>query len=227
MSDLLTCTKCQQLVECRTQVVPADWVNSRDRYEHGLPLMMVVLRNPGRTEDAEGKPAIGSSGRKLRNILQPFYEGIMQSGTQTDAYKTRTPLVSLYITNMVKCFTPDNRPPSDGELLNCREYIDSELESMKPEIVLLCGLEAQSYMFGPGDRSKVMVDSSKTGINTVFVPTYHPAARFNVVDTIGRDVWRAYTVWQIMERAKWEVNGIESKEMEESKESLTSETTTS
>ena len=177
MSDMLACVRCPALVQCRIQVVPGEmWV-----YKPPLPLLMVVARNPGKNEDEEGRPLVGKSGKLMRRILLPMQE-----------------YTSIYLTNMVKCFTPENRRPTDTELLNCREYIDNEVANLKPSIVLLTGLEAQAYKFGIGDRHKVRVDSD----GVVYVATYHPAARMNVEALIRRDVWKGYMVWNQMQEPK-------------------------
>lgn len=175
LSQLKSCTKCTDLCTSRQQVVGWDWVMKEDT----LTTMMCVLRNPGRTEDARGVPAIGRAGGLMRNLLS-------------------TVPCNLYITNMVKCFSEDNRPPTPTELMNCRPYIDQELEVVNPGIIVLFGKEAQAMGFKDfsSERSKVRVD----GNGTVWTSTYHPSYALRAGDSakgvIARDIWAAVEVWK-------------------------------
>ncbi|MDR1327640.1 MAG: uracil-DNA glycosylase, partial [Heliobacteriaceae bacterium] len=52
----------------------------------------------------------------------------------------------VYICNTIKCRPPDNRDPLPEEKAACREYLDAQLEILKPRIILLCGRVAVNSM---------------------------------------------------------------------------------
>lgn len=71
-----------------------------------------IGQNPGRQECEEFKPFIGPSGAVLGRQL----------------YETGIRRTELFVTNVVKCLTPNNRPPTAKEISCCAPLLKSELE---------------------------------------------------------------------------------------------------
>ncbi len=69
---------------------------------------------------------------------------------------------SLFITNIVKHRTPDNRLPLKDEISACRVYILEEMKLIKPKIVVLMG--------------KLAWDEAPKMKNTEYITNFHPAA---------------------------------------------------
>lgn len=178
--SLLNCVRCNELVACRSQVVPPYWMNQ----EIDKPLVMLVGRNPGRLEDQEGRPFVGRAGKLLHSIVDPM-----------------AAVVQLYFTNLNKCWTPNDRPPTANEIENCKPYLDQEIQLLQPAVVVLFGREAQGYKFKKEDRSTVYYDSV-----TIWTSTYHPsyAARGNkdAEEQISRDVWGVVSMAVKIQQAK-------------------------
>ncbi len=89
--------------------------------------VVYIAQNPGKVE-VEARPMqplIGPSG----NILN------MQLG------KVGLNRSDMYITNAVKCKTPDNRLPTAAEEKHCRQFLDRELERCKADTVVMAGAE--------------------------------------------------------------------------------------
>lgn len=123
--------------------------------------IMLVGEAPGQTEDRRSRPFIGSSGKLLETILRNV--GLERK--------------NLYITNAVKCATPDeNIKPKKSEIKQCREILRREINRVKPKVV--------------GALGAVAVDAllNRTGIKTIkntpfmseefgvkVIPIYHPA----------------------------------------------------
>jgi len=59
--------------------------------------IMIVGLGPGRQEDLQGRPFVGAAGRFLDQLLAEA--GLSRSG--------------IYITNVIKCFLPENRATED------------------------------------------------------------------------------------------------------------------
>ncbi len=54
----------------------------------------------------------------------------------------------VYIANIVKCRPPQNRNPEKDEADACKEYIDSQIKLVSPEVIVLlrkCGIEKYSW----------------------------------------------------------------------------------
>lgn len=86
--------------------------------------IVVIGEAPGETEDNIGKPFVGRSGQLLSGELK------------------RVDIRNAYITNVVKCRPPKNRPPTPAEVKACKPYIEEELREINPKYVLALGAVA-------------------------------------------------------------------------------------
>ncbi len=150
------CELCPQLVESRTQVVfgsgPAD------------AELMLVGEAPGASEDREGFPFVGASGRLLDQLL----EGI---GLARD---------EVFIANVLKCRPPENRDPKPEEVANCSPWLERQLEIVNPAVVVTLGNFATRLLRGdPAPIGKVRGRPEIAGVGSRQVrlfPVFHPAA---------------------------------------------------
>jgi DNA polymerase len=95
--------------------------------------IMVVGQNPGLQEVSQGEPFVGQSGKIFNEILNEIV-GIDRG--------------SLYISNVVRCYTPKNRKPKQQELDNCRGFLDREIEIVNPDVVIALGSFAFKQLTG-------------------------------------------------------------------------------
>jgi uracil-DNA glycosylase family protein len=129
--------------------------------------LVIVGEGPGESEDKQGAPFVGRAGELLTKMLAAI-------GLQRE---------DVFITNTIKCrATTDesgriaNRAPMQEEMANCREYLDIELETVKPRIILALGAPAAKSFLGPGfsiTRQRGMWFSGPGGAD--LMATYHPA----------------------------------------------------
>lgn len=112
--QLKNCTKCRLSIN-RTQVVPGEGNSNAS--------MMIIGQNPGFNEDQQGKPFIGKSGVKLNELL----------------YKLNIDRNDVYVTNIVKCFTPANRTPELDELKACEPHLKFEIDTIRPKVIIALG----------------------------------------------------------------------------------------
>ncbi|MCW4000666.1 MAG: uracil-DNA glycosylase [Candidatus Bathyarchaeota archaeon] len=89
--------------------------------------VMVVGQNPGADEDEAGRPFVGRSGKYLTKTLAEF--GIKRE--------------DIYITNIVKHTSPQNRKPYPDEVAACLPYLTAQIEMIKPKIIVLLGASAK------------------------------------------------------------------------------------
>lgn len=89
--------------------------------------VMVVGQNPGADEDEVGRPFVGRAGKYLTKTLLEF--GIKRE--------------TLYVTNIVKHTSPQNRKPYPDEVEACLPYLITQINLVKPKIIVLLGASAK------------------------------------------------------------------------------------
>ena len=78
--------------------------------------------------------------------------------------------------NTIKCRPPDNRDPLPSEKEACREYMDAQLEILKPKIILICGNVALKSLLDTGfGITKVRGKWFDGPYGSKMMPIYHPS----------------------------------------------------
>ena len=122
---------------------------------------MIIGEAPGKEEDAQGIPFVGNAGHLLDDLL-------MQAGIDR---------ASVYVTNAVKCRPLSNRDPTAGEIAKCRQYLQLEIDAVRPKHILLMGNAALKSVTGEsGITAQRGRPSTHNG--TIVMPTLHPASIF-------------------------------------------------
>ncbi len=151
------CARCS-LCRGRTHAVPG----VGDRKASWL----FVGEGPGRSEDLEGEPFVGSAGKLLDNMLKA-----MQLARGVDTY----------IANIVKCRPVDadgrDRPPVQNEVAACRPFLERQIDLIKPTVIVVLGKTAATSLLGLNEETSLASlrgePHSYQGIPVVV--TYHPA----------------------------------------------------
>ena len=96
---------------------------------------------------------------------------------------------NLYITNVVKCRPPQNRDPEKDEIESCKQYLENQIQIIKPKLIVLLGKIALQSILGEEhsitrDRGTLI---EKDGIT--YLPMWHPAA-------LLRDDYKKIQFWQ-------------------------------
>lgn len=150
------CERCPQLAGARTHVVFGAGDPDAD--------IMFVGEAPGATEDREGLPFVGASGKLLDGLL----EGIGLSREE------------VFITSVLKCRPPDNRDPNAGEIANCSPWLERQIEIIEPSLVVTLGNFATRLLRGgPEGIGKVRGREEIVTLGRLSVrlyPVFHPAA---------------------------------------------------
>ena len=118
---------------------------------------------PGKSEDEQGLPFVGASGKFLNEML-------------AEASMVRD---DVYITNIVKYRPPNNRDPLPEEKKEFWPYLLKQLQVIQPKVVITLGRHSMEY-FLPGMKISQVHGESKRIVfgddHLVIVPLYHPAA---------------------------------------------------
>ena len=136
--------------------------------------VMLIGEVPGDSEDLAGKPFVGPSGRLLD-------EALALAGIPRD---------QVYVTNAVKHFKFTRRgkrrlhdKPNRYEIAACKPWLESELEVVKPEIVVLLGATAAQAMLGSSFRvTKSRGQVLETELAKWTFATVHPASVLRAPD---------------------------------------------
>jgi len=151
------CKLCR-LWESRTHAVPGEG-NIKD------PEVVFVGEGPGKNEDLQGRPFVGSGGKLLDELIS-------NAGLQRE---------KVYITNIVKCRPPKNRKPKPDEVDTCTSnYLLLQLGLLHPKLVCALGATAMEYFTGEtkmGENHGKVFRGEKMDIPVM--PTYHPASIFH------------------------------------------------
>lgn len=101
--------------------------------------VMMVGEQPGDKEDLEGRPFVGPAGAVLDKALSAA--GIDRN--------------DVYVTNIVKHFKWEPRgkrrihkKPNMGELNACRMWLEAEIHTVKPQMIVLLGAAAAEGILG-------------------------------------------------------------------------------
>ncbi len=95
--------------------------------------IMLIGEAPGATEDAEGIPFCGESGKLLDNMLASI-----------NLYRDK----NFYITNTVFWRPPANRAPTQEEIDICKPFVEKHIALIKPKLLILVGSTAVSSLLG-------------------------------------------------------------------------------
>jgi uracil-DNA glycosylase len=145
------CTKCR-LSNGRTQVVFGVGAPHAD--------VMFIGEGPGYHEDKQGEPFVGAAGQLLTKMLGEI--GLARS--------------DVYIANVVKCRPPGNRDPLPDEIDSCKPYLDGQIRTIDPRLIVTLGNFATRFILDrPASISRVRGQRFEIG-GRVVMPTFHPAA---------------------------------------------------
>jgi len=133
---ILKCRKCRLWQGAKLPVPGEGPANAK---------LMLVGQNPGAEEDKTGKPFIGRSGKFLNKVL-----------AKNDIRREE-----VFITNMVKHLSPKNRKPLPDEIEACASFLEAQIKTVKPKIVVLMGKVAWQAPRVKGVK---------------YIETYHPSA---------------------------------------------------
>jgi DNA polymerase len=178
------CRKCK-LSQKRTHIV----------FGEGNPdaRLMFIGEAPGREEDVQARPFVGEAGMLLTRLIEKM--GLKRE--------------EVYIANIVKCRPPMNRDPEKDEIQQCREFLERQIDIIRPDIIMSLGRIAASTLMG-NEKLKITAIRGKIfdyrGIP--LVPTFHPAYLMRN----PKDKWLTWNdaqkVLERLERSRQDQGGV-------------------
>lgn len=157
---MVRCTRCD-LSLSRTQVVPGSGSASAR--------LLLVGEAPGASEDRDGVPFVGASGKLLTSMLEA----------------AAIPRGETFIANVVRCRPPDNRNPKAREIRACSGWLAEQIRLVDPAIVVTLGRFALQHFVPDGKITQLEGEPREIpyGARTLrLYPLLHPAAILRAAD---------------------------------------------
>ena len=127
--------------------------------------VMFIGEAPGRDEDAQGIPFVGRAGQLLNKMLAAI----------------NLKRENVYITNVVNWRPPNNRTPTDDEILKFLPFLQEQIDTINPDFIfLLGGVAAKAILSTPLALGKLRGSwheyrSLKLNKKIHVIASYHPA----------------------------------------------------
>ncbi len=148
--QVITCTNCD-LHKTRTQTVFGIGNRNAD--------LMLVGEAPGAEEDAQGEPFVGRAGQLLNAML----------------YAIKLTREDIFIANVIKCRPPDNRNPNNNEMASCNNFLQQQIELIKPKLLVAVGGVAAQHLLDTTTPIGQLRGQQFKYNDIPLIATYHPA----------------------------------------------------
>ena len=144
------CQDCE-LAKHRSRTVPGEGPEQAS--------ILFIGEAPGWHEDQQGRPFVGPAGQFLETLLASIELKRDQ----------------VYIANVVKCRPPANREPLPGEISACSKWLSTQIELIRPKMIVTLGRHSMARYFPNQSISKIHGNAKKEN-NIIYYAMYHPAA---------------------------------------------------
>ena len=144
--EIVACRKCPRLVAYREKVAQEKRLAYRDCAYWGKPvpgfgdphaqLLIVGLAPGAHGSNRTGRMFTGDGSGVF--LYQALYDAGFANQPTAVNHDDGLRLNNAYITAAARCAPPDNKP-LPAELLNCRPYLEREIEILRPRAVLALG----------------------------------------------------------------------------------------
>jgi DNA polymerase len=163
--------------------------------------IMVLGEQPGDQEDRAGEPFVGPAGALLDRALA-------ESGVRRE---------QVFVTNAVKHFKwiprgkrRMHKTPAQREVMACHYWLEKELASVRPRVVVALGATALRALLQRADaRLTAMLGHPVQVGDLVVVPTYHPSFVLRAPDPQARELAYATLVDALRQAARIAAKDLE------------------
>ena len=127
--------------------------------------VIFVGEAPGKEEDEQGLPFVGRAGQLLNKMLKAI----------------NLKREEVYITNVVNWRPPNNRTPTDREILEFLPFLQQQIDTINPNYIFLLGnVATKAILSSPLSLAKLRgkwheYESLKLNKKIYTIASYHPA----------------------------------------------------
>jgi uracil-DNA glycosylase family 4 len=170
-NQLDSCIKCKVKFICNVK---------GGGYLHGRDVeIMFIAQNPGASntwrKDIHPSQVIPFAMNKKNDKYHRFFDYFVKDG------------FNFYITNIIKCVTPDNISPNEFQINNCKEYLMDEIEFFNPAVIICLGRSAS-------ENFNIETYQRRGEIKSVF-NTYHPGYMNRKGNTFIKKCYNDCLLW--------------------------------
>jgi DNA polymerase len=134
--------------------------------------LMFVGEAPGGDEDEQGLAFVGKAGQLLTKIIEAI-----------DLKRD-----DVFIANVLKCRPPGNRNPETDEILSCQPFLERQIASIRPLVIVGLGKFAGQWLLKTMQPITRLRGTLGTYQGIQVMPTYHPAYLLRNPEA-KKDVW--------------------------------------
>lgn len=121
--------------------------------------LMLIDFSVSQTQDSTNSYYSGKSGEMLKNMIEKVL--LIRS---EDAF----------VTHCVKCKPLNTNRPSSSEYNSCKSYLHSQIEFIKPKVIVTLGEDAYSHLTGDSDNFESVRGHVIAFQGKKLIPIYHP-----------------------------------------------------
>ena len=122
--------------------------------------LLFVGEGPGADEDEQGLPFVGRAGQLLTQMIE---KGL------------KIPRPDVYICNIIKCRPPENRKPEKDEVAACRQFVERQIDAVRPRVIVVLGATAVETLLGKNQSMGSLRGKWHEFHGIPLMVTYHPA----------------------------------------------------
>ena len=149
-SNISSCHLCD-LSKSRTQSMGGYGTKDAD--------LMVVDFSVSQTQDSSNNYYSGRSGETLKNMI----EKVLHISTE-----------DVFLTHCIKCKPLNTNKPSPSEYNSCKSYLYSQIEFIKPKVIVTLGEDAYSHLTGDNGNFENVRGHVIAFKDMKLIPIYHP-----------------------------------------------------
>ena len=121
--------------------------------------LLIIDYSVSQTQDSSNSYYDGRSGETLKNMIEKVL---------------KISIDDVYITHCVKCKPLNANTPSPSEYNSCKSYLYSQIEFIKPKVIVTLGEYAYSHLSGDHDNFENVRGHLINFKGTSLIPIYHP-----------------------------------------------------
>ena len=137
------------------------------------PIVLVIGEGPGADEDRTGEPFVGKAGQLLDKML-----AAIQLSREDNCF----------IANIVKCRPPANRTPLPEEAQACANFLQAQIDVLKPKMILAVGNTALHNLLDTTAGIKKLHGKFFNYQGIPLLATFHPSALLRD-ESLKRPAW--------------------------------------
>lgn len=121
--------------------------------------LLFIGEAPGAEEDEKGIPFVGRAGQLLTKIIEA-------AGMDRK---------NIFITNVIKCRPPENRPPAIEEMLACEDLLKSQIALLNPSIIVCLGATPTKWLLKTSEAISKVRGRWFEWKGIMVMPMFHPS----------------------------------------------------